>query len=101
MFVVSQINKLKHSPRRDYLVLLRRTTPCGRFITERIPFPPVRNYSTLPTCENNQGPFLPSAVHSGVKQPSSPKYINPNKATPTFHTLSPTAVSDIKNSYLG
>ncbi|GFS87379.1 hypothetical protein TNCV_422501 [Trichonephila clavipes] len=39
MSVVSQPNQVKHSPRRDYLFLLRRTTPCGRSLTERIPFP--------------------------------------------------------------
>ncbi|GFV79155.1 hypothetical protein TNCV_2613411 [Trichonephila clavipes] len=48
-----------------------------------------QNNSTLPACENSQGP---TSVHSGVKQPS-PKYINPSKAAPLFRTLSPTTVS--------
>ncbi|GFW14127.1 hypothetical protein TNCV_3547161 [Trichonephila clavipes] len=57
MFVDSQINQFKHSPRRDYLFFsLTPHHPCGRPLTFGIPFPPVQNNSTplLP----KQGTFL-------------------------------------------
>ncbi|GFS49340.1 hypothetical protein TNCV_2411171 [Trichonephila clavipes] len=63
---------------RDYLYpsLLHHTTPARRSLAEGS----AQNNSTLPAFKTELS--LPSTVLFGVKQPSSPKYINPNAATP-------------------
>ncbi|GFW93770.1 hypothetical protein TNCV_4220511 [Trichonephila clavipes] len=100
MSIVSPINHFNHSPKRLSLLITPRP-PFAVALSQK-EFHALRSKPIHPIrFQNNQGPSPsldclacdPPTFSLGLQNPL-PKYLNPTETVPTFHTVSPTTVSD-------